>query len=227
MKTNYEFKSKFAEGLSFPKLFYMFLIASFFGAIYESAYGYIRMFLIGEVPRWIIHRGVIYGSLNIIYGVGAVLMCLILVGKNRPRWKTFLYATILGGATEYLISLCQETFLGTISWNYSDKFLNIAGRTTIPYMFFWGLLGIVFVEVVYPFVSRIIEKIPVALGTRITKILVVLLVLDCAISWTAIIRQQLRRRNIPPKTKIGRICDKYYTDEVLHKYFDNMVEVNK
>lgn len=227
MKTNLESKSKFADGLSFQKLFAIFILASIFGAIYESAYGYIRMFLIGEEPRWILHRGVIYGSLNVIYGVGAVIMCLLLINKNRPRWKTFLYASILGGSIEYFVSLFQEIFIGTISWDYSDKFLNIGGRTTIPYMFFWGLLGILFVDVIYPYVSKLIEKIPPKLGTIFINVLVVLFTIDCIISWTAIYRQQQRHKDIPPKTIIGELYDKYYTDEFLHKYFDNMVKVNK
>ena len=227
MKKKDKSKAKFAEGLSFQKLFSIFILASIFGAIYESAYGYIRMFLIGEEPRWIIHRGVIYGSLNIIYGFGAVIMCIFLINKERPRWKTFLYAALLGGATEFFVSLGQEKFMGTISWNYSDKFLNIGGRTTVPYMLFWGLLGILFVDVIYPYIASLIEKIPPKFGTIFINVLVVLFTVDCIISWTALYRQQQRHNNIPPKTKIGELYDKYYTDEFLHKYFDNMVKVNK
>ena len=227
MKQEFEFKSKFAEGLSFEKLFFIFLIGSFFGAIYESSYGYIRMWLIGEKPMWIIHRGVIYGSLNIIYGVGAVIMALVLVTKKRPEWKTILYASLLGGATEYGLSLLQEKLLGTISWDYSTKFLNINGRTTIPYMLFWGLLGIIFVRYVYPSISNFIEKIPVRYGKLFTNILVTLVIFDMLISWTALLRQSQRRKNIPPRTKIEEFYDQYYTDDFLHKYYDNMVPTDK
>ncbi len=225
MKTKFDFKTKFAEGKSFEKLFFIFLIGSFFGAIYESSYGYIRMWIIHEQPRWIIHRGVIYGSLNIIYGVGAVIMTIILVTKKRPKWKTFLYASLLGGLTEYTISYIQEKCLGTISWDYSNKFLNINGRTTIIYMLFWGILGVIFVNHIYPILSKWIEKIPIRYGKIFTNILVILVILDMLISFTALYRQKQRRQNIPPQNKIEQLYDIYYTDEFLHKYYDNMVPI--
>ena len=227
MNKEYDFKSNFAKGLSFQKLVYVFIIASIIGAIYESSYGYIEMYLMGETPRWIYHRGVIYGSLNIIYGLGAVLMTIILVRKKRPKWKTFLYAALLGGITEYVVSFIQEKFTGSISWDYSNRFLNIAGRTTVPYMLFWGLLGITFVYLIYPFISKMVEKIPIKAGTIITNVLVTFLILDCIVSWTALFRQVERRKNIPPRTYVGRLYDKYYTDEFLHKYYNNLVYVDE
>ena len=42
------------------------------------------------------------------------------------------------------------------------------------------------------------------------------------ISWGAIIRQTLRRNNIPAFTPVGEFFDKHYDDEFLAKYFPNM-----
>ena len=89
---------------------------------------------------WQLRRGVIYGPISPIYGMGAVLMIAILGRKKRPDYQTIFYGALLGGGFEYLISFLQETFLGTVSWDYTNEFLNINGRTTIPYAFVWGLL---------------------------------------------------------------------------------------
>ena len=83
-------------------------------------------------------------------------------------------------------------------------------------------MGLVFVKLVYPFVSSLIEKIPVNIGEISFKFLLVFMCLDMFVSWTAIIRQTLRRQNIESYTIVGRTYDKYYNDERLAKAFPNM-----
>ena len=36
------------------------------------------------------------------------------------------------------MSLIQQYLLGSRSWNYANEPLNIGGRTTVPFMLFWG-----------------------------------------------------------------------------------------
>ena len=67
----------------------------------------------------------------------------------------------------------------------------------------------------------------VTINTAITPkppfaILFVFLITDMLISFSALLRQNLRRHDIPPYTVIGEIYDKVYTDEFLHHYFPNM-----
>lgn len=90
-------------------------------------------------------------------------------------------------------------------------------------MLMWGLGGLVFVKIIYPFVSNLIEVIPYNLGNIIYFILLVITICDMAISWTALIRQNLRRKDYPPITSVGELYDKIYTDEKMAKYFPNMV----
>ncbi len=52
----------------------------------------------------------------------------------------------MGGTLEYLCSFFQEILFGTISWNYSDLFLNLNGRTSILYCFYWGIIAVVFLK---------------------------------------------------------------------------------
>ena len=68
------------------------------------------------------------------------------------------------------------------------------------------------VKLIYPYLSKSIERIPHKIGNTLTKILVIIVVLDATISFTAIIRQSLRREGIKPFTFIGEICDKIYTE---------------
>lgn len=214
---------KFAEGLCFRKLFFIFLIGSVFGAIYEDILVYVETLWATGTGEWMLHRGVIYGPFNVIYGIGAALMCWFLLRKKYNDWQIFLYSSLLGGAVEYLLSYFQELFTQTTSWDYTGYFMNIDGRTTVPFMLFWGLLGLLLVKVIYPICSGLIEKIPVKIGNSLYWVLLVFMIFDCLISWSAVIRQTLRHNGIAPVTPIGRFYDEFYNDDYLKKYYPNMV----
>lgn len=208
---------KFAEGLCFQKLFFIFMFGSVFGTIYEDILIYLQQGI------WMVHRGVIYGPFNVIYGFGAALMCWVLLRKKYNNWQIFGLSALLGGAVEYLLSLGQEIFTGTTSWDYSNQFLNFAGRTSVPIMLVWGVMGIVLVKVFYPVLSGLIERIPQNVGEPLFWVLLVFMIINCLVSWTAIIRQNLRHHDVPPLTPIGQFYDEYYNDTFLEKYFPNMM----
>jgi len=213
----------FAKGKCFDKLFIIFIIGCIFGNYYEMILNLVKHFIKNGTIFWEVRRGVIYGPFSPIYGIGAVLMTAILADKKHKWYQTFIYGALLGGISEYLIGYFQETVVGTISWDYSTYFLNINGRTSIPIMCIWGFICLIFVQFIYPFLSNLIEKIPYNLGKLILNIFIVFLVFDMFISWTALIRQTLRRNNYPPFTILGEFYDKVYTDERLRKAFPNMI----
>ena len=212
----------FAKGICFKKLFIIFIIGCIFGNYYEMILNFIKHYLKDGIIFWEVRRGVIYGPFSPIYGAGAVIMTALLAEKNHKWYQTFIYGSLLGGISEYLIGFLQETFIGTISWDYSTYFLNINGRTTIPIMLIWGIICLIFVKFIYPPISNLIEKIPIKPGKIILNIFIVLLSIDMFISWTALIRQYLRRNNYKPITFIGEFYDKVYTDERLKIAFPNM-----
>lgn len=229
MTNTLEKEQKFAAGMCFYKLFWIFLFGCIFGAYYEQILNMVIHYNYHHEIVWQLRRGVIYGPISPIYGMGAVLLISILGRKKRPDWQTVFYGALLGGGFEYLISFLQEMFLGTVSWDYTNEFLNINGRTTIPFAFVWGLLSLVLVKLVYPTLSNIVESLPKKFGTILTRILILLLALDFTISWGALIRQLFRHNGYPPITIVDKFFDKYYPDEVLKKSYTNMkvIEVKK
>lgn len=216
---------KFAEGLSLQKLFFVFLFGSVFGTIYEDILIYIQTYLATGDGVWMMHRGVIYGPFNVIYGFGAALMCWVLLRKKYNNWQIFGLSAVLGGVVEFALSFLQEMFTGTTSWDYSNEILNIDGRTTVPIMIVWGFLGLVLVKVFYPVLSKLIENIPKRIGEPVFWVLFVFMIFNCLISWSAIIRQNLRHQGIAPITPVGQFYDEYYNDTFLQKYFPNMVRM--
>lgn len=208
----------FAKGFCFAKIFIIFIIGSIIGTYYEE------ILTLLQDGIWQTRQGVIYGPFNPLYGLGFALFVAVL-GKNlktRKKYLTYIYSCLLAGFVEYLISFMGDALIGVKSWDYSDLFLNIGGRTTIPFMLFWGLGGFLFLEFIYPFLSDLIEKIPYKIAKYSYPLLVAFMIVNMFLSYTALIRQSMRKEDIPAFTPIGTIYDKVYTDEFLSTIYTNM-----
>ena len=215
--------SSSAELLSFKRMFIIFIIFSFLGCLYEDLLFMTKNYINYGILDYTTKRGLLYLELSPIYGWGACIMIYILGRKPRQKIEYFYIGSLIGGAFEYIISFLQETFTGTTSWDYSTYFLNINGRTTIPYMLFWGLLCYILMVKIYPFITRKLEKVPQKLGNTIYHILLVVVTIDMIISFSACIRMGLRHEGYSSLTKYGEILDKVYNDERMKKSYTNMV----
>ena len=211
----------FAKGYyNFYKIFLMFMFGCFFGNVYEVMLYFVRY---GEIVK---RRGVIYGPFNPVYGFALVVIVLLL-GKVKKGWKLFLYGSVIGGSFEYFCSYIQEKVFGSISWDYSDLFLNINGRTTIPFAIFWGILCLLMMKFIVPYLSDFIEMIPKKFGVVFTWILAVFMVFNMGISTLAANRDLERHNNIPPQGNLDVFLDKYYPDEVMRDAFQNAEFIEK
>lgn len=210
-------KISFAAGLNFYKLFWIFFIGSFIGVVLEV------IFCLLVDHRYESRSGVIYGPFNPVYGFGAVVITLALywLRNKRDVW-VFICGGIIGAAFEYVCSWYQETFLGTVSWDYSGSFLNIGGRTNLMYALFWGLLSIGWLKFIYPFMSRMIEKIPNWLGRGLTWVLVIFMALNCLISAAAVNRMSARYEGVPARSGFDMFLDQAYPDEFLTQIYTHM-----
>jgi uncharacterized membrane protein len=214
-------QDRFASGYHFYKMFWVFFVSSILGFVIESLfcwfhYGYIES-----------RAGLIYGPFSQIYGFGAVIMILILHRINIQReLLLFFLSAFLGGLFEFSCSLIQELAFGFISWDYSDSQFSVFGRTNLLYCFFWGILSVLLIKDLYPFMSHQIEKIPNKIGAIISWILIVFILCDFSISAIAIIRANQRFHGLPARNYVQRILDQYYPDSVLKKIYPNMIRVN-
>ncbi|MEG2410756.1 MAG: putative ABC transporter permease, partial [Erysipelotrichaceae bacterium] len=134
----------------------------------------------------------------------------------------YFWSCIIGGVAEFSLSLIGEKLFGGTSWDYTGYFLNIGGRTTVPYMLFWGLGGMAILYLVYPLLSKLIEKIPFKIGRVIYPIFLIFMILNMIVSYTALFRQGNREKGQPPMTFIGELCDQVYTDDFLYTIYPNM-----
>lgn len=205
----------------FSTIFWIFMIGSFFGFIFEN----VLMFLRG---RYALRQGLIYEPLIPVYGCGLLVFYFLfdkLNLENKNKFVqiiiVFLIGFVMGGIVEYIFSFVQEKCFGTISWDYSHLKFNINGRTSLRHMTYWGVLGLVFYETLLPPLKKLKKYMTGTLSWTLTFSLSMLLLFDCSITWIASNRWTERQKEIPANSKLDIMLDTYYPDEYLSKIFNN------
>jgi uncharacterized membrane protein len=116
-----------------------------------------------------------------------------------------------------------ELVFGTVFWDYSKMPLNIGGRTNVLYCIFWGLLAVAWIKVLYPPMSKGIEKISPLLGKVVTWVIIFFLACDGLLTGAAMLRYTDRQNNPEPKNVAEAFLDDTYDDDWMEHHWPNMV----
>lgn len=200
------------------KLFCVFVIGSIIGYLLEMIVGLVQN------GHFVSKQGLIYGPFSQVYGIGLVIYYLV-IPKNKKNIEIFLISMFLGGIVEYIFSYLQETFFGTISWDYSNLLFNINGRTSLLHCIYWGIGGILFSKYIRPQIEKLDLFYPKMWFKVLTIFLAIFLLFDIIISSLACKRQEERKEGIEPKNNIEIFLDKTYTNEVLNEIYSNAKEI--
>lgn len=207
----------FAKGICLDKLFWVFIICAFLGDLIETLFCRVT----GGV--WMSRSSVIYGAFSIVWGIGAVLLTVVLqrLAGKEDRY-VFVAGAVLGGVYEYMCSVFTEVFFGTTFWDYSWMPFNIGGRTNLLYCIFWGLLSVVWVKICYPVISGWIEKLPALRAKIATWAVIVIMVCDALLSAAVMVRYVERNEGKAADNVIETFLDAHYSDELVEKVWPNM-----
>lgn len=208
----------FAKGLCLDKLIWVFLASALLGDLIETVY-------CGLVDgEWMNRSSVLYGPFSFVWGLGAVVLTVTLrrLAEKNDRY-VFFAGFFIGGAYEYLCSVFTELVFGTVFWDYSDMPLNIGGRTNVLFCFFWGLLAVVWVKVLYPPMSRQIEKLPALAGKILTWVIALFMVCNAVLTGAAMLRYNARAVDPEPANVLDTFLDSQYSDAYMEAHWPNMI----
>lgn len=198
-------------------LFWALVLFSFFGYVVEMLF---EIVMLGTYQS---RQGLIYGPFSQIYGIGAVIG---IVASRKYHHKNlafiFLFCAVLGSVYEYCSSLFLEVVFGASAWNYSQSFLNIQGRTSPEFSFYWALTGTLIIKFLYPALCRFLRKIPSKKALAVTWIVFILITADVFLTVTALHRYSSRFHNIPAQTKFEAFLDKKYPDSFMKTVYPDM-----
>lgn len=203
------------------KIFWIFLIGSIIGYGLEMIVGLVQN------GHFVSRQGLLFGPFIQVYGVGLVAYYLVISNiKKKSYIKIFFITMLLGGIVEYLFSYFQETWFGTISWDYSNLLFNIHGRTSLLHCLYWGIGGVLFVRFILPLIRNLNEWCKNTNFRYITAFLVLFITFDIVMSGMAGSRQLERKNNIAANGYIDNFFDEYYPDEKLEQIYSNAKTVN-
>lgn len=203
------------------KIFWIFLIGSILGYGIEMVVGLVQN------GHFVSRQGLLFGPFIQVYGVGLVAYYLVISNiKKKSYIKIFFITMLLGGIVEYLFSYLQETWFGTISWDYSNLLFNIHGRTSLLHCLYWGIGGVLFVRFILPLIRNLNEWCKNTNFRFITAFLVLFITFDIVMSGMAGSRQLERKNNIAANGYIDNFFDEYYPDEKLEQIYSNAKTVN-
>mgnify|MGYP001624528206 CR=1 FL=1 len=137
--------------------FLYFLVFAVIGWLLETAFSF---YALGHFTK----RGFLFGPLCPIYGWGALILIIFFSTYKKHNIKLFIYAAIIFSIFEYVVSFGMEAMFSLKWWNYTNEFMNLNGRVSIFYSFAWGIIAILFINLIYPFFKKklniILSKIP-------------------------------------------------------------------
>lgn len=209
------------RSLDFGKCVFAYVLGGVVGTLWETVLNFCK----GN--GFVYCNGSIFTPINFVYGFGALVIWIFLANSNRKPYMTYIYGAIGGGIVEYLLNFLEEKILGARSWDYSNEFLNINGRTTIPFMLFWGLLCLAVVYGVYNPLAKIYDKCPKKVMTTIAIVLLAIVVTDLTITVTALARYSARQQGFAAKTELGLFLDRVFSDDYMKLHFPNQKKLSE
>lgn len=135
--------------------FLVFVLYSFLGWLCETIFC--------SVPaRKFVNRGMLMGPFCPIYGFGALLVIALLMPVADTLWLLYICGVLVTSVLEYLVGFGLERLFHMKWWNYSDHKLQLHGRVCLTNSLLFGLLVVVVMRFVHPFVWRMVGGIAVS-----------------------------------------------------------------
>ena len=197
-------------------LFWLFLISGWMG-------NYVEVLVVwAETGETTSRSSLLYGAISLVWGLGAILMTLVLAPMREVGgWRLFLAGAVLGGGVEYLASVATETMYGQVFWDYSHLPLNWDGRTNLLFAAFWGAGAVVWLRWLAPGLIEALRAIPTAWRRGLAVVAAVVLVLDIGVTAAALTRMRMRP-GAPASGGLAVLLDSWYGDEMLRRRYRNM-----
>ena len=143
----------------------MFLLASFFGWLYEIACVY-------ALFKTYVDRGVLHIPCCPIYGFGMLILYFLFRKIKNPA-VIFFGSVFITTAVEYITAIVAEYRFHVELWTYRGWPLNFQGRVCAISSCLFGIMALMFMKLVVP----LLDKIYVSKARRAVSLFVVILFL--------------------------------------------------
>ena len=163
----------------------IFMIYSCLGWIYESLLCTLKS------GKWE-NRGFLYGPICPIYGVGSVMIILIMEQTRQLSlvmevWQYFLISVCGSATLEYVTAWGMEKLFHARWWDYSDLPLNLHGRISLFTSLGFGVAGLLIVYRIAPLTDDVMARTSVSAAEVCALLATALFSADLTLTVTALL----------------------------------------
>lgn len=206
--------------LGWYQIVIIFLLGSFLGLILEEVWMYITAGLTQS------RVGLVWGPFSPLYGFGAVFLtifCWELRKRHANDLVIFLTAVVVGGTLEQFTGWAMDTLINASSWSYLGLPDHITQWVAWRFLFFWGVLGLIWAKAIMPDVLYRIGMPTTRRQVIFVALLAVYLAADIGMTIVCFGRMEARKQGIPPQNGFEEWVDEHYTDQFIAARFQNLV----
>ena len=153
----------------------LFFCLSFFGWLWEVL---LNLFTGGVL----VNSGVYYGPYLPVYGIGGILLILLLHAKRKQPVLVFIVSSIICTAVEYAAATWLEQKWGVRWWDYSDAFMNVDGKICLLCSIGFGIGGVLLICMFQPLFHKFYHRMTRGMRIFICIALILIFVADAAYS---------------------------------------------
>ena len=158
------------------KFFLLFIIYSFMGWLME-------VIVVSIVNHKLSSRGFLIGPVCPIYGVSVVAMTLLLTRYGDDYFTLFCMSFLICTVIEYSTSIIMEKLFKTRWWDYTQKRFNLNGRVCLQNSILFGILGVLVIKFLNPFIMSFIDKLPNIIFNSLSITILIILLVDISLSF--------------------------------------------
>ena len=155
--------------------FLYFLLYSFIGWSLEVILKYLD-------DKKLVNRGFLLGPICPIYGVGVILIILLIGCRDNDLLSIFLKSILICSVLEYATSFIMEKMFKARWWDYSNNRFNINGRICLETMLPFGIGATTVLYFIHPRVIKYASYISPSIKLILFIILLTILIIDIFIS---------------------------------------------
>ncbi len=169
-------KIDYERNYKFTTLVLFFFSFAFVGWCWEVFYTLLNQGILAN-------RGTLLGPWLPIYGVGGLIIIVLLKPFRKKPLIMFGVTVVACGILEYFTSWILEVLFDTKWWDYTGFFLNINGRVCLEGLFVFGLAGVAFTYIFAPMLDNLYSRLSMKSRKPICIILAILFITD--LCWSA------------------------------------------
>ena len=174
-------------------MFYTYFLLYF---IYSIIGWFLEVGLAFYEHKKFVNRGFLIGPYCPIYGIGCLLLTILLSKYINEPGVIFAFSIFICATLEYLTSYLMEKIFKLRWWDYSNMKFNINGRICLETLIPFGIIGVLVVKYISPFLINTINSINFNFLIIINIIILSILITDILISFNVVFNLKNVTRNL-------------------------------